>query len=63
MSPKLPRVNSLQLVHALKHAGFAKQRQRGNHLHLRRASDGKRVIVPVHKGRTVPPETSTSYPA
>lgn len=54
MSPKLPRVNCRQLVRALKRAGFEEQRQRGSHLHLRRASDGKRVTVPVHKGRTVP---------
>jgi predicted RNA binding protein YcfA (HicA-like mRNA interferase family) len=38
----------------LKRAGFEEQRQRGSHLHLRRASDGKRVTVPVHQGRTVP---------
>ena len=54
MSPKLPRVNCRQLVRALKRAGFEEQRQRGSHLHLRRASDGKRVTVPVHQGRTVP---------
>ena len=54
MSPKLPRVDCQQLVRALSRAGFERQRQRGSHLHLRRASDGKRVTVPVHKGRLVP---------
>jgi predicted RNA binding protein YcfA (HicA-like mRNA interferase family) len=54
MSPKLPRVGCRQLVRALNRAGFEEQRQRGSHLHLRRASDGKRVTVPVHQGRTVP---------
>jgi len=54
MSPRLPRVGSRHLVRALKRAGFEEQRQRGSHLHLRRASDGKRVTVPVHQGRTVP---------
>jgi predicted RNA binding protein YcfA (HicA-like mRNA interferase family) len=54
MSPKLPRIGCRQLVRALKRAGFEEQRQRGSHLHLRRASDGKRVTVPVHQGRTVP---------
>jgi len=57
MSPKLPRVDCRQLIRALKRAGFEEQRQRGSHLHLRRASDGKRVTVPVHKGRTVPTGT------
>jgi predicted RNA binding protein YcfA (HicA-like mRNA interferase family) len=54
MNPKLPSVNCRQLVRALKRAGFEEQRQRGSHLHLRRVSDGKRVTVPVHKGRSVP---------
>jgi predicted RNA binding protein YcfA (HicA-like mRNA interferase family) len=54
MNPKLPRVDCRQLVRALKRAGFEEQRQRGSHLHLRRASDGRRVTVPVHQGRTVP---------
>ena len=54
MSSKLPRVDCRQLVRALKRAGFEEQRQRGSHQHLRRASDGKRVTVPVHQGRTVP---------
>jgi predicted RNA binding protein YcfA (HicA-like mRNA interferase family) len=57
MSPKLLRVNSRQLIRALKQAGFEEQRQRGSHLHLRRASDRKRVTVPVHKGHTVPTGT------
>ena len=57
MSPKLPRVDCLQLIRALKRAGFEEQRQRGSHLHLRREADGRRVTVPVHKGRTVPTGT------
>ena len=54
MNPKLPRVDCRQLIRALKRAGFEEQRQSGSHLHLRRATDGKRVTVPVHKGRVVP---------
>ena len=54
MSPRLPRVDFRQLVRALKRTGFEEQRQRGSHLHLRRASDGRRVTVPIHQGRTVP---------
>lgn len=54
MSPKLPRVDCRELIQALKRAGFEEQRQRGSHLHMRRASDGKRVTVPVHQGRTIP---------
>lgn len=54
MSQGLPRVDCQRLVQALKRAGFEERRQRGSHLHLYRASDGKRVTVPVHKGRNVP---------
>lgn len=54
MSDKLPRVDCLELVRALKRAGFEEQRQKASHLHLRRASDNKRVTVPLHKGQTVP---------
>ena len=54
MSEKLPRVNSEQLIKALKRAGFEERRQRGIHLHLHRPIDNKRVTVPIHKGRTIP---------
>jgi len=54
MSDKLPRVDCQDLVRALKRAGFVEQRQRGSHLHMKRESDGKRVTVPIHKGRVVP---------
>ncbi len=57
MSPKLPSVNCEQLVRVLKRAGFVEQRQRGSHLHLRREADKKRVTVPMHKGRAIPPGT------
>jgi len=45
------------LIRALKKAGIEEQRQRGSHLHLKRDSDGKRVTVPVHKGRSIPTGT------
>ncbi|MGI8586541.1 MAG: type II toxin-antitoxin system HicA family toxin [Chloroflexia bacterium] len=54
VSDKLPRVDCRQLIGALERAGFEKVRQRGRHLSMRRASDNKRVTVPVHKGRPVP---------
>ena len=57
MSPKLPSVDARQLIRALKGVGFEEQRQRGSHLHLKRDSDGKRVTVPVHKGRSIPTGT------
>jgi predicted RNA binding protein YcfA (HicA-like mRNA interferase family) len=57
MKEKLPQVTCRQLIRALKRAGYEEQRQQGSHLHLRRAADGRRVTVPVHPRRNVPPGT------
>lgn len=57
MSSKLPRIDHTKLVRALEKAGFEKLRQRGSHLHLRHISDKKRVTVPIHSNRTIPPGT------
>jgi predicted RNA binding protein YcfA (HicA-like mRNA interferase family) len=57
MAPKLPQVAGEALLRALARLGFVEQRQRGSHVHLKRASDGRRLTVPVHKGRTIPPGT------
>lgn len=54
MSRKLPRMDCRQLIRVLKRAGYEEQRQRGSHLTMRRASDGRRITVPVHEGRIVP---------
>ncbi len=53
MSKKLPRVTAKKLIQALKRAGFREHRQRGSHLHMYRAADGRQVTIPVHKGRIV----------
>ena len=57
MNRKVPRVGALELVSALKRAGFEERRQKGSHLHLRRESDQRRVTVPIHKGRDIPTGT------
>jgi len=57
MNRKVPRVGALELVSALKRAGFEERRQKGSHLHLRRESDKRRVTVPIHKGRDIPTGT------
>ena len=60
MSPKLPRVSGDELLRALKRLGFVEQRQRGSHVHLKRLTDNRRLTVPVHKRRTIPPGTLRS---
>ena len=57
MSEKLPRVEGREVVRALERAGFEVRRQKGSHVHLRRESDKRRVTVPVHSGKTLPPGT------
>ena len=57
MSDKLPRVEGREVVRALERAGFEVVRQTGSQVHLRREADHRRVTVPVHSGRTLPPGT------
>jgi predicted RNA binding protein YcfA (HicA-like mRNA interferase family) len=45
--PKLPRVSGAEVVRALEHLGFAKVRQSGNHVVMRRESKG--CVVPMHR--------------
>ena len=45
---RLPTVTSRQMIQALQRAGFEVDHQTGSHVVLRRASDGQRVVVPIH---------------
>ena len=44
--PKLPRVSSAEVIRALERLGFAKVRQSGSHVIMRRESKG--CVVPMH---------------
>jgi predicted RNA binding protein YcfA (HicA-like mRNA interferase family) len=44
--PKLPRVSGVEIVRALERLGFAKVRQSGSHVIMRRESKG--CVVPMH---------------
>ena len=46
--PRLPTVTPRQLIAALQRVGFEIDHQTGSHVVLRRASDGRRVVVPWH---------------
>ncbi len=50
---KLPILTARELLAILKRLGFEKSHQRGSHLTLKRATDGRRVTVPIHAGRTL----------
>jgi len=57
MNPRLPRLTARETLRAFKRAGFVEWRQRGSHLHLKRLSDNRRITIPVHPGRIIPPGT------
>jgi predicted RNA binding protein YcfA (HicA-like mRNA interferase family) len=49
----LPSISADKLVRALKKAGFVEVRQKGSHLVLLNETSGKRVVVPMHKGKDI----------
>ena len=51
---RLPRVTGQRLIEALGRAGFRVIRARGSH-HFLRHSDGRSVVVPVHRGEVIGP--------
>lgn len=44
--PRLPRVSGAEVLRALERLGFAKVRQRGSHVLVRRGATG--CVVPLH---------------
>jgi len=58
--PKLPIINSRQLIKALKKLEFYKHRQRGTSHLIMVHSDGRRTTIPVHQGKDIPQGTLKS---
>lgn len=52
--PKFPRLTGQQVIAALKKAGFEVLRIKGSH-HFMSHPDGRRTVVPVHRGETIGP--------
>jgi len=48
--PKLPQVNTREILAALSRAGFVVRRRTGGHVILRRPADGRVAVVPSHHG-------------
>jgi len=55
--PRLPRVSARELVRALEKEGFVFSRAKGGHRVYCHPATGKRVTVPYHAGRVIPPGT------
>lgn len=49
----IPALNARKVIKALKKAGFIEDRQKGSHLILINPITNKRVVVPVHSGKTI----------
>ncbi len=54
---KLPVVTARDVLRVAESLGFAFDRQRGSHAVYLRASDGRRLVIPIHKGRDLKPGT------
>jgi predicted RNA binding protein YcfA (HicA-like mRNA interferase family) len=56
MTPKLPVVRAREVIRVAEKLGFVLDRQKGSHAVYRRASDGARVVIPVHAGKDLKPK-------
>jgi predicted RNA binding protein YcfA (HicA-like mRNA interferase family) len=57
VSPRLPAVTAREAARVAVGLGFRFSRQQGSHAVYRRDSDGRRVVIPMHPGRTLKPKT------
>lgn len=53
MASNLPSLSPIKVVRALKRSGFVEVRQKGSHLILFNDTNGRRVTVPMHKGKDI----------
>lgn len=53
----LPSVSAREVIRVAKPLGFTFDRQKGSHAVYLRASDKRRLVIPVHKGRDIRPGT------
>jgi len=50
MTGRLPALTSREIIRALEHFGFERQRQTGSHVILRSRVHQRKAVVPVHSG-------------
>ncbi len=58
--PKLPVLTAQKVISVLEKQGFQYQRQKGSHRIFAHPSTGQVVVVPVDKGKDIPPATLRS---
>ena len=54
---KLPVVGARDVIRVAERLGFVFDRQKGSHAVYLRASDKRRLVIPIHKGRDLKPGT------
>ncbi len=54
---RLPVVSAREVIRVAERSGFAFDRQKGSHAVYLRASDKRRLVIPVHKGPDLKPGT------
>jgi predicted RNA binding protein YcfA (HicA-like mRNA interferase family) len=57
VSPKLPVMSGKDLARIAQRLGFEFRRQKGSHAIYVRASDNRRVVIPMHSGRDLKSKT------
>ena len=57
MTARLPAVTAREVVRVAERLDFVQQRQKGSHAIYYRESDGARVVIPLHVGKTIKPKT------
>jgi predicted RNA binding protein YcfA (HicA-like mRNA interferase family) len=55
--PRAPRVTAPQVIRALRQAGFVRTGVHGSHWVFRHPESRRRVVVPYHGSRVIPPGT------
>ena len=55
--PRAPRVTAPQIVRALQRAGFVRTRSRGSHWVFKHPESRRRIVVPYHRSKVIPPGT------
>lgn len=58
MSPHMPFVTGEQVEVAARNAGFRFDRKTGSHAVYLRDSDKRRIVIPMHAGKTLNPRRS-----
>lgn len=55
--PRLPRTTAPELIRVIEKRGFVFSRSHGSHQIFRHLSTGRRVTIPYHRGKIIPPGT------